>query len=575
MPLFPDTPDTPDLFEEENHLAGGAINVTEKHLLQPTQVARLLNVKLDIVGKATKRRGVVPRGLASADFPRSLSELTDELTDTQLLFAQHGSNVFKTDGDNTFSPVATSISLYNTPYMGVQGNIGAQQRALFMGTAAPSTNVSLPHGNLIVLHHDVTGAANFTEVNTVRPRSVHWFQSRLWTFNSAHTAHGPDFLAWSAVNDGRNFDHGETVQIDRGSGDEGTALFSIRGDNPRLLLFKERSIHELLPVWETDGFFPATANALDFTKSFLRPIVSGTGCVATRAAIFVPEIQGRPQADILYLSREGVRSLNRSITDAPTGPGRPISFPIEETIDRINWSRPAISKATAFYWDNVAYFAVPVDGSTENNLVLAYDTTKDAWWESDWEVADWAAGRIDTERKFFFLTSATGLTESYDSGANFTDGSHLYETDNGNRDPGRQPVELDLQTRAYTFSNDPQNTAGGLKYHKRWRMVDLAIQSEATIASIAIQYKVDDQENWVTLTTMVIDPEDAFPHLNVPLPFSFDGTKLVRKRTSLHSVPPGYRLQLRFRDQTSFAQAKIHQIFLRANPRNIRFAEGI
>lgn len=568
MPVFPDTPDGQPIEEFQNTIVGGMVNVTEKHLLAPDEVAHLLNVRMDVIGRAEKRRGVNPRG-TGIGFPRSLGELRDDNRQINRIYAQFGNGIWQHDGGNNFNPIVTSISLYAEPHLIVQGR-GARL-GLFFSTCSPhQSNASLPFGHLVHVADD----ASATVITAVRPRSMAWFQNRLWTLNSCHTAHGPDFLVWSAVNDGRDYAHGNTVQIDRDSGDPGSAIVASRGTNPRLVLFKERSIHELLPVWQTDGFFPATANALDFTQSFLRPIINGTGCIATRAAVSVPQAPGG--GDVMYLSQEGIRVLNRASSDEIQSPGRPLSFRIEETIQRINFSPFAVGKAAAIYWDGIAYFAVPVDGATENNLIIAFDVEKGrqesgAFWISDWEASAFVSAKIDSARKFFFLSSQTGISETYNNGTSFTASSHLYETDSGNRDPGRLAVQMDLQTRAYTFT--PQDPATGLAFKKRWRWADFAVQADATTVSLQVLYKVDDQEEWAHLTYLLIEPENSYPFLDVDLPFSFEGTKLLRGRVSLHDVIPGYRLQLRLLDENSFARVKIHQFVIRAHPRSTKFRD--
>ena len=55
----------------------------------------------------------------------------------------------------------------------------------------------------------------------------------------------------------------------------------------------------------------------------------------------------------------------------------PASDAIQPLIDRVNWDYA--HKAVAVYWGNRAYWALPVDGARENNIVAVYDFRNGAW----------------------------------------------------------------------------------------------------------------------------------------------------------------------------------------------------
>jgi hypothetical protein len=559
MPV-PDSLDSPFLLEDSNTITGGVVQNVETHLLQPNQAAYMLNIQPQIDGRRQKRNGVGPIACAGSDPPNGLFALEAPLQSVRVLVGQWGSALYSTPGSSQLTRRASSVSLYNTIYQGVTGRGATNTPTLFLTSCVGvSDNASVPYGSLVALDNSFT----FTAVSNTRVRSLAWFQSRLWGFNTCASGFGPDYLLWSNVFDGRNFSNGQNVQIDPDTGDQGVAVVPLRDSTPRMFLFKEKSIYLLELYWSTDGYYPTTANSLDFTKSLLRPITLDTGAVATRACLWTPGTRG---ADVLFLSREGIRSLNRSLTDSQGGAGLPLSYRIQPIIDRINWQ--AASRATADYWNGVAYFAVPIDGSVNNNFVIAYDVNRDAFWFLDWQIAGWSKAQLTADRKFFFMGN-NAVTETYASTA--TNGYHIYQTDTGTADPGASPIDFDNQTKAFCFNIDG-DPGSGLKYRKRWGWLDLALQAATTSVSLTVQYKVDDDDSWTTLNTISVTPADAFPTLPVQLPFAFSSQKLLHRKFDLSTVVPGFKIQFRLRDNVSFGQFKVQQLSIAAWPYPLNFS---
>lgn len=556
MPI-PDSPDTPLLTEDSSTVAGGVVDNVEPHLLQPNQVAYLLNMQVTTEGRRIKRFGVdavagntsTPKGLFNFEVP------SIGLRD---LVAIYGNNLYVNTGSEILSQKACGISFCDAPYMGVVGRGATNTGTLFMTTCAPMTNnVSLPYGELIALDR----VFNATSINTIRPRSLAWFQSRLWALNSCQTTHGIDFLFWSKPFDGRDFSSGENVQLETDTGDQGMCIVPMRDQTPQMMLFKERSIHLLQIYWNTDGYYTTTANKLDYTKSLLRPITLETGVVSSRCAVWSPGLQN---ADVIYLSREGIRSLNRSLTDAQGGVGLPLSFRIQPTIDRINWL--TADRSAAIHWKGIIYFSVPVDGNTEPNFVIAYDVYRDAFFFLDWKVGAWATCQQQSQRSLYFLTNST-VTDTYVSGP--SNAFHIYQTETGYVDPGGSPIQYEEHSRAYAF--DLEGPGSGLRNRKRWRWLDMSFQAAATACTLAMYYKVDANDNWTFLDYLALDPSDSYPRLPVGLPFTFVSSAFQHRKISLHGIPPGFKVQFRTLDQTSFAGLKILQQALAASPYAVTF----
>lgn len=556
--------DSPVITDESQIITGGFVDNTEPHLLKPQQAVRLLNAEPTVAGRRQKRRGVLCYGTGHESYaPHGLWEFFSAEHALKHFVGQWGRGFYSSAGDGDWTLRASSASLYNLPHMGVQGRASGVPHLFFSSCVPNASNESLPYSKLFLLDK----AWGHTAHTATQARALAWFQGRLWAYNDCREGLGNSYLQWSAPLDGFDFSNGQNFEVDPDSGDVGTAIVPARDNTPRMFLFNEKSVYQLDIYWDTDGYYPTTANALDFTKSQLRPIVLGTGCIATRSAIWAPGLQG---ADVLFLSREGIRTLARSADDTQGGSPLPLSYRIQQTIDRINWSYA--DRAVAAYWDGRAYFAVPVDGSESNNFVIAYDVHRNAFHELDLRVGDWCEARLNTNRRYFFFQSTTCGTESgLGAASGATHGYHVYRFDHGTADPFGLPVQYTEDTRAFTCDSAGQEPGTNLGIRKKWNYAEFAVQSGQTGCTLTINYKVDDDQVWTTLGYLYIDPDTAAPFLPVQLPFGFGGGKMVYRSLGLRAVKPGYKIQVQIKDNQSYARFKVVNLVIYANPMNPRF----
>lgn len=566
-----DSVDSPLLQDDASYATGGMVSNLEPHLLDPSQFVRLLNVDPTVAGRRQRRKGVTKFGSAGLGNPNGIFPFAAAQQGKLFMYGLWGSQLYVTLGDTVWFPYATATSLVDTLYMSQQGRGRNNLPTLYLSSCVAATdNVSLPYGKLFA-GDDASGGITSVTLLDVRPRAISWFQSRLWGFNSGIS--GPDFLFWSSPLDGRDFSNGQTVQIGPDDGQEGTAIVPMRDGTPRLMLFKQSSIYQLEISWTTDGYYPTTANTLDFTKSQLRPIALNTGCVGSQALVWTP---GQENADLLFLSREGIRSLRRSLTDAQGGAGKPLSYRIQPLIDRINWDQA--HRTVAAFWDDSAYFALPVDGAVRPNLLLRYDVNRDAFYELDWQVASMTpcrffSGTIPAAPRFFFMGSSSGTETGIGAASGATNGFHVYRTDDGQVDPYGLPVSYSEESRAFSFDvQDPRGS--GLEYAKRWSHIDLQIQSAATHATLTIDFKVDDDDNWSNLTHLYINPKDAFPYLPIALPFSFSVGTMLQRSIYIGDIRHGKKIQFRIHDEDSFGRYKIISLQVNAFPENPRWGNA-
>ena len=146
--------------------------------------------------------------------------------------------------------------------------------------------------------------------------------------------------------------------------DDITAL--VAGTDFLLYVFKERSCYAVgtAPTAAT-GSGPTAA--ADFT---IRQLSRDIGCVSARTVVQIGN-------DTFFLSRDGVRTLQRTLADGMTSIQPPISEPINDVIERINWDYA--HTATAVYRDRKYILALPLGDADAPSHVVVFDTAAGGW----------------------------------------------------------------------------------------------------------------------------------------------------------------------------------------------------
>ena len=203
---------------------------------------------------------------------------------------------------------------------------------------------------------DATGIAHLSQVPS-QPKLLVSHTNRLFCA-SGDTSVPPDTLYVSDLLDGEAWDLlGNSIRPGSGDGDPITALLPWFGF--KLLVFKERS------VWVVD------ANPAQEVGDWeIRLINNRTGCIAHQTAQQVG-------SDVLFLSRDGVRSLSTIEAGAQTDVSSPISAPINDYIERIN--KTHIGKSCAVYYRNRYMLSVPLDSATEPDTTLVFNAEQKSW----------------------------------------------------------------------------------------------------------------------------------------------------------------------------------------------------
>jgi hypothetical protein len=212
------------------------------------------------------------------------------------------------------------------------------------------------------------------------PEGMDWgvhFVNRLWL------PYQTDELIGSDIGDPYSYDTVYTqLKIMQGAADYLVGVHPFQ--DLQLLVMYRRSIH-LLQL------------ASDLTLSEAKEITREVGCAARKT------IQTCGDA-VLWLSDNGVQALQISDFIKLKGTPATVSMDIDDVIQRINWTRA--QHATAKYYNNRYFLAVPLDDSQYNNAVLVYNFLNKAWesvdtYPDDFDAVDFCVITYGNRKRLF------------------------------------------------------------------------------------------------------------------------------------------------------------------------------
>ena len=327
---------------------------------------------------------------------------------------------------------------------------------------------------------------------------------------SADTTLLPDTLYFSDILDGESWDPAGSVRIG-GDGDPITGLFSWFGF--RLLVLKERSI------WYVD------ANPSQDPADWEIGLVSGNiGCVSHRSIVGVG-------ADVLFLSRDGVRSLAQIQAGTQTDVGLPISAPIKDIVSKINRSKLHLCDAVS--WNNRYLLAAPLSdfedlltedqlpiltesdqeiltgSANANNCVLVYHLLAKAWigYWTNWSVSDFIPTSFSSNGPIL-MWGGEVLSANSGSGQVWSFSDYLPNT---RTDPSPitaffdsgYPYESRIITKAYNFNEPiPQKTGYNVQFALENQNLDWT-------ASFDMAFSTDMGKTFTTLESNVdVGPQE-------------------------------------------------------------------
>lgn len=536
--------------------------------IEPVETAHLENLLIDNLGVWSRRKGSSAIGGVEAGAPGGLGQFRDAAENEQYGWGIFGSELFRTTGGGLWEEKACGVSFVaDRLHFMVEGNWSAasgDQKALYVSQAAPSSGVT-EASSLVAFK--ATNAADWSQNSSYAPLAITYWQNRLWKANDQVAGNGSD-LMWSELDDGLTYSGVNELSIEPGVGGVITGLLPSRDTSPKLWIFKEEMIAILTTFWgSSSALIPSLGDELDLIKSSVQVLTIGIGCIAPKSIAWVPGFQG---ADVLFLARDGVRSLRRAETDVQAGAGLPVSYNIPVWIDRINFDYA--HKAVAQVFDNAYHLAVPLDGATENTHILRFELFTQGWSLHTIQARDLLVIPFTGDQRLFyqnnFASFDTGATNAPNPDTNVSL-YQAYRLYNGSWDPSTNPtdpriVEYRHDTRALVF--------GDQHIEKSWDHLDLLLSVEnGETHSIAVYYNVD-LIGWTTMASALNISAPAgqlgvnFGADALPWTVNAAGNKAMQRRLSLSDVPTGTFIQFRFVGDADIAFPSFYNVEVGAHP---------
>lgn len=213
------------------------------------------------------------------------------------------------------------------------------------------------------------------------------------------------------------------------------------------------------------------------SKSSITVVSTEVGCLSRRSIVSAGQY-------VFFLSGKGVYLLSPQLDLKLIGNTLPLSEPIEDVFDIVNFS--VISSAVASYYGNRFYIALPTNGATRNNLVLVYNTLNQAWESRDtYPAGMWvdslSVAAYQNQRRLFLLTNFAGsgsfggifLCDEYSGGDQYTgvNGTpvlpFVLPAVISNGAPQLVPIDAYVKTREYTFGslNEKRYSRGEFQFN--------------------------------------------------------------------------------------------------------------
>ena len=237
------------------------------------------------------------------------------------------------------------------------------------------------------------------------------------------------------------------------------------------------------------------------------------GCVAGNTCVQVGD-------DIWFLAPDGLRGIFRTQQDKlQLGQSFPLSYLLKSRYENINWTQ--ISKATAVYWDNKYFIALPTGAVSYNNQVWVFYPSQlvnvgnniavpAAMVVTDWNVGAWAKLKVNNEERLYAIDSTTGKVYRVWYGT----------TNNGTA------ITATLAGREENFDQPLNYKVGG----------ELEVEAEVAGSgnSLAISIALDGA-SFSSLGTLDLTSTTA-PTLPINLPFSLADSYVIRDKYHLESL---------------------------------------
>lgn len=514
MPILTnDAPDDAPVFDVCESFTAGQASYTRSNRIEPNQAPRLTNLDINRDGEIATRRGTQLAGTyAAGAASRHIQGLAYFDTPAiERLMAVEGGKLFAWDNH-----AATT----GDPWSEITG----------FTTSDITTDVFFAQGvdklymtdGIGTLHAwDGITMTDFGSGGTSQPplaNFIVWHTQRLF---AAGIAAVPDEVACSDLLNAAVWDTG-------GAGSLGGFRFRVgAGDGDPVVALSPWIDFDLVVLKRGSLWVVNTNPAQPVPEWSINCIHRRIGCVAPRSVTQVGQ-------DVWFLSDAGVRSVRRVIATDQNEVTDCISDDVKDVIQRINWRQA--HKAAAVFHNNRYMISLPLDGASEPNYTLVYDTQTKGWsglWT--WPAKCFAVSAFGGDYRLNFGRGDLPQVEQwldYVPPADETDDTFADRT-------GADALGSFLLTRSMTFAEPISR--------KRAYFLEAEFTNSAAVASLSV---VLDQAEPLLVDQSVATQSAITLLLPLTLPFILPSAGILRRKWPLLGLPPFREMQVQVESQS-------------------------
>jgi hypothetical protein len=172
----------------------------------------------------------------------------------------------------------------------------------------------------------------------------------------------------------------------------------------QFLVFMTKSIYVVYV--DTDNF---DINSPPGAQSSTTVVTTEIGCLARRSIVAAGQF-------VFFLSANGVHMLTPQLDLKLLGNTLPLSEPIADFFDTVNYD--TVQNSVATYFNNRFYIAVPTGTATRNDKILVYNTLNQAWESIDYYPTglfqdNFILSAYINQRRLMIITNFDGTSLQY------------------------------------------------------------------------------------------------------------------------------------------------------------------
>jgi hypothetical protein len=294
----------------------------------------------------------------------------------------------------------------------------------------------------------------------------------------------------------------------------------------QFLVFMTNSIYVVYV--ETDNF---DINSPPGSQSSTTVVTTEIGCLARRSIVAAGQF-------VFFLSANGVHMLTPQLDLKLLGNTLPLSEPIADFFDSVNYN--AVQNSVATYYNNRFYIAMPTGAATRNVRILVYNTLNQAWESIDYYPAGLFADNLIlsayiNQRRLMMITNFAGeneyggvyLTEEQTEGDQYNTSNATPVLPFNLFPQSTQPVESTIDPGVPNFTHIPASV--------RTREYTMGSSSEKRYSRGEFSFNNVQNDN-VRIETTAYDPDATETVLEYSFSGNTDGTlrpRIAARGTSM------------------------------------------